>query len=578
MERDYASLIPTEPPAGLMDFLRREGNFECGVMGFRWIGREEAEARTFCDEFGGDFRPRELLEGRKRHKAALLWCSECDAEMVAEYVSEEGCGRYGGPGKGIRIEEDYQQTSGEYQEYHEMRCPHCGEKVTLLGADALYHGRTEQAFAVALTVGRDGAEPLPVLTEWRVERKYRWKEAREYCSAFSAYVVDGKRIIKLARYRRGLSGFYRLDQWERLKQAKDKLGVPYFLNEMPDLAGTSLENAKLPEYYAQAYDKDLFFPLGYIRLYQRRPNIENLITSGLGEVVGQAIRDEANANMSYSTSLRIPVLRWIRWKEKRPAQMLGLTREQLRQTKAAKWDAERYRFWAQQDGAMRFDAAMELLRCEEPRAILEMIQDGADPMRTVRYLKKQQQSYHYLQDYRRMARRAELDLTQEVIVWPPHLREAHDRVQQEVRYQVSGECREQFAEMSKRCAGLRWEHDGICIRPAATPEELIEEGATLHHCVGGYAERHASGSIILFVRHTRRPERSWYTLNVSVHKKMILQLHGYGNERSPKGKKLRIPREVREFVALWEKEVLWKWVLPEEKKATGKGRKSGTAA
>lgn len=248
------------------------------------------------------------------------------------------------------------------------------------------------------------------------------------------------------------------------------------------------------------------------------------------------------------------------------------------QTKAAKWDAERYRFWAQQDGAMRFDAAMELLRCEEPLAIREMIRDGADPMRTVRYLRKQQKSYSYLKDYRWMARRAELDLTQEVIAWPPHLREAHDRVQQEVRYKVSGECREQFAEMSKRCAGLRWEHDGICIRPAATPEELIEEGATLHHCVGGYAERHASGSIILFVRHTRRPERSWYTLNVSVHKKMILQLHGYGNERSPKGKKLRIPREVREFVALWEKEVLWKWVLPEEKKAPGKGRKSGTAA
>lgn len=448
--------------------------------------------------------------------------------------------------------------------------------MTLLGADALYHGRTEQAFAVALTVGRDGAEPLPVLTEWCVERKYRWKEAREYCSAFSAYVVDGKRIIKLAHYRRYLSGFYRFDQWEQLKQAKDKLGVPYFLNEMPDLAGTSLENAKLPEYYAQTYDKDRFFPLGYIRLYQRRPNIENLITSGLGDVVGQAIRDEANANMSYSTSLRMPVLPWINWKEKRPAQMLGLTREQLRQTKAAKWDAERYRFWAQQDGAMRFDAAMELLRCEEPRAIREMIRDGADPMRTVRYLRKQKQDYHYLRDYRRMARQAELDLAQEVVAWPPHLQAAHDRLQQEVRYQVSGDCRKQFAEMSARCAGLCWEHDGICIRPAACPEELVREGSTLHHCVGGYARRHAKGEIILFIRHTRRPERSWYTFNVDVHKKTIIQLHGYGNERSPNGERLQIPKRVTEFVEMWQREVLGPWVLPAEKKA--KRKKGGEAA
>lgn len=576
MERDYASLIPTEPPAGLMNFLRREGKFECGVMGFRWIGREDAEARTLCAEFGGDFRPRELLEGRTGHKAALLWCSECDAEMVAEYVSEEGCGRYGGPGKGIRIEDDYQQTSGEYQEYHEMRCPHCGEKVTLLGADALYHGRTEQAFAVALTVGRDGAEQLPVLTEWCVERKYRWKETREYCSAFSAYVVDGKRVVKLVRCRRCPSGFYRLEQWEQMKQAKDKLGAPYFLNEMPDLAGTSLENAKLPEYYAQAYDKDLFFPLGYIRLYQRRPNIENLITSGLGEVVGQAIHDEANANMSYRTSLRIPVLRWIRWKEKRPAQMLGLTREQLRRTKADGWDAERYRFWAENAGAMRFEDAEELLQKEEPRAIREMIGDGVDPLRTVRYLKKQQQSYHYLQDYRRMAQRAGLDLSQEVVAWPPHLREAHDRVMVETMYKVDAESREEFARMSARCAGLCWERDGICIRPAACPEELVLEGSTLHHCVGGYARRHAKGEIILFIRHTRRPERSWYTLNVDVRKKTIIQLHGYGNERSPNGERLQIPKKVKEFVEMWQREVLGPWVLPAEKKA--KRKKGGEAA
>lgn len=220
--------------------------------------------------------------------------------------------------------------------------------------------------------------------------------------------------------------------------------------------------------------------------------------------------------MSYRTSLRIPVLRWIRWKEKRPAQMLGLTREQLRRTKADGWDAERYRFWAENAGAMRFEDAEELLQKEEPRAIREMIGDGVDPLRTVRYLRKQQKSYSYLKDYRRMARQAELDLAQEVVAWPPHLQAAHDRLQQEVRYQVSGDCRKQFAEMSARCAGLCWEHDGICIRPAATPEELVQEGATLHHCVGGYARNHAAGSIILFVRHARRPERSWYTLNVNV--------------------------------------------------------------
>lgn len=44
----------------------------------------------------------------------------------------------------------------------------------------------------------------------------------------------------------------------------------------------------------------------------------------------------------------------------------------------------------------------------------------------------------------------------------------------------------------------------------------MQEGATLKHCVGGYAKSHASGRIILFIRHERRPERSWYTLNVDL--------------------------------------------------------------
>lgn len=71
--------------------------------------------------------------------------------------------------------------------------------------------------------------------------------------------------------------------------------------------------------------------------------------------------------------------------------------------------------------------------------------------------------------------------------------------------------------------------------------------------------------IILFIRHTRRPERSWFTLNVDVRNKTILQNHGYGNE-SAHGRKLHIPKAVQDFVDLWKQEVLDKWTLPKPKK------------
>lgn len=85
------------------------------------------------------------------------------------------------------------------------------------------------------------------------------------------------------------------------------------------------------------------------------------------------------------------------------------------------------------------------------------------------------------------------------------------------------------------------------------------------------------GKIILFVRHTRRPDRSWYTLNINVLTKEEIQLHGYRNEMVD-GKRLKIPQRVREFVDLWEREVLAEWQLPPEKTAPKKKSRFAAAA
>lgn len=38
----------------------------------------------------------------------------------------------------------------------------------------------------------------------------------------------------------------------------------------------------------------------------------------------------------------------------------------------------------------------------------------------------------------------------------------------------------------------------MLIRPADDADELIAEGAALHHCVGGYADRMADGETAIF--------------------------------------------------------------------------------
>lgn len=57
------------------------------------------------------------------------------------------------------------------------------------------------------------------------------------------------------------------------------------------------------------------------------------------------------------------------------------------------------------------------------------------------------------------------------------------------------------------------------------PVDIINEGANLNHCVGGYLESVASGyKTILFLRKVSEPDKSFYTIEVG--KSNIIQIHG----------------------------------------------------
>ena len=73
--------------------------------------------------------------------------------------------------------------------------------------------------------------------------------------------------------------------------------------------------------------------------------------------------------------------------------------------------------------------------------------------------------------------------------------------------------------------------------------------------------------VIFFVRHARRPERSWYTLDICMtgSEPREVQLHGYRNEWCGR-KRLRIPPKVREFCDRWKKEVLLPWAAADRQK------------
>ncbi len=98
-----------------------------------------------------------------------------------------------------------------------------------------------------------------------------------------------------------------------------------------------------------------------------------------------------------------------------------------------------------------------------------------------------------------------------------------------------------------------WEKDGFIVRPAKEQEELIKEGLTLHHCVGGYIKQMAAGeTAIFFIRSSQEPDKPFYTLELDPKTQLVIQCrtdHNSSYERQP---------EIKKFVDTWLKKVVRK--------------------
>lgn len=95
-------------------------------------------------------------------------------------------------------------------------------------------------------------------------------------------------------------------------------------------------------------------------------------------------------------------------------------------------------------------------------------------------------------------------------------------------YKFNKEKAEAFEKAVKKLDRFSYSKGDLLIRPAHSPSELTEEGITLHHCVGGYADRMASGeTAIYFIRLVDYPDCPYYTLELK--DKKVIQCHTLHN-------------------------------------------------
>ena len=123
------------------------------------------------------------------------------------------------------------------------------------------------------------------------------------------------------------------------------------------------------------------------------------------------------------------------------------------------------------------------------------------------------------------------------IFFPKQLVRTHDKytaqLQEKKRLEDELKARQREKEAAVRLE--KWakkyevEAEGYRIILPRTEREITTEGATLRHCVGGYAVRHMAGRLtILFLRRAAEPEASLYTIEMQGNR--LIQIHGYRND------------------------------------------------
>lgn len=118
-----------------------------------------------------------------------------------------------------------------------------------------------------------------------------------------------------------------------------------------------------------------------------------------------------------------------------------------------------------------------------------------------------------LADYLDDAAALGLDLTNKTVLFPRDLRERHAATSAERKYRADEASRKRMQARADKLSPFAWERDGLLIRPATSAAELTAEGKALHHCVGTYSERYASGETeIWFVRRKEDPDTPFFTL------------------------------------------------------------------
>jgi predicted RNA-binding Zn-ribbon protein involved in translation (DUF1610 family) len=134
-------------------------------------------------------------------------------------------------------------------------------------------------------------------------------------------------------------------------------------------------------------------------------------------------------------------------------------------------------------------------------------------------------------DYTTMAKKLGWDLSNPFVLFPRDLKQAHDRAMRMYRNIQTKEEDKAIKEAHKRLSkAYGYEDKDYIVKVPTGARELTREGHELHHCVGSYIERVASGrTVIVFLRKKQDPYNPYITMEINPDTLTIVQARGSHN-------------------------------------------------
>lgn len=406
-------------------------------------------------------------------------------------------------------------------------CPKCGRPVT---ANCRQQERTRK-------------EPIVILQQYGdkwIERQFqgtcRWsygeKKAVRLNEKIRAIIPEGQHWGKLWYGTKYEADEFEQEFWD--KNTMNKRFVSSYLypgNLAEVLKVGSLEHSGMDNMAAR---NEKFNVNNYIITFLQRPWIEYLAKAGLTRMVAEILD-------TYSWGGG-PSMIYTRGENLQGALRLDGNRiNRIKQINGGLHALE----WLQYEEEVGVKISQESLEyLEKKKVSLEscsgILVDVKSVNRMVNYMKKQKVApsklYITWADYLRMAKAEGYDTTDDIVRFPRDLKARHDELveldnkrKDEKRLQGYRELDQQIKERLPEAARYFWEDEKYMIIPAGKCEELINEGRTLHHCVGRddhYMKKMAAGiSWILFLRRKEDLETPYYTLEIDMQQDRILQYY-----------------------------------------------------